>query len=558
MFNLVKEVRDLGRLKEILGVLFDEGFDVILERIKLKKHVPIAGRIKSKFKKSDRVKPEVRLRRVLEKLGPTFIKFGQVLSVRPDLIPKEYCIELEKLQDKVPPVSYNEIRFIIEKELGHPIGKIFKTFEHEPVASASISQVHKAVLKTGQTVAVKIQRPNTRNIMEIDIEIMTYIASLLEKHYEQLKKYRPVRIVEEFKQWTQRELDFKLEARNAKKFAENFRDNRHIKIPRVYDEYSTGKILTLEFIEGIELSDIQKIKRHRYDFQKLLGIGLNSILEQVFIHGVFHADPHPGNILVVNNDTIAFVDFGIVGFFDERLKSKCIDVVLGIIELDDELILDALSSMGMSDDGDYEELRSDIGAIIYPLRGASFNEIKLSRILEEILDLAIQHNLKVPASMVLFGKTIITLEGIAMTYDPEFKVVDSIEPFIKKIIIHQKNPLNKWKELSHNFGRYKRLLEDFPYRAERIMKKIEAGTVKVDIEDTDIKKLSLEIDRSSNRITYGLMVAAFLIVAALLINIQFGPKILGISILSLISFMFATIMTLILVVSILTEKIRHF
>ena len=558
MLNIIKEVRDLSRFRQILKVLFDEGFDFVLEKINLKKHVPIAERIKSKLKKPEKTRNEIRLRRVLEKLGPTFIKFGQVLSVRPDLIPKEYCKELEKLQDDVPPMPWIEVRRIVEKEFGMPIDRIFRKFETNPIASASISQVHKAVLKNNDIVAVKVQRPNAKKTMETDIDIMIYIASLLEKGMENIRKYKPVKVVEEFRTWTEKELDFRLEARNAKKFYENFRNSRHVKIPKVYSEFTTDKVLTLEYIDGIELNDFERIRKNNVNFKRMIGIGLEALLEQVFVHGIFHADPHPGNILIVDNDMVAFVDFGIVGFFDERLKQKCIDLVAGIVNQDEELILETLTSLGMSDTGNYDELRSDISSIISPLKGASLKDIKLSKVLEEILDLALQHNLKVPASLVLFGKTIITLEGVAIKYDPDFKIVESVEPFIRKLMLKQKNPFSQLKGISHNIRRYKHLFEDFPYRAEKILSRLESGSVKVDIEDTGIRKLSLEIDRSSNRITYGLMISAFLIVAALLINVQLGPKLLGISIFSLASFIFASIMTLVLIVSIITEKFRRF
>ena len=365
-------------------MLFDEGFDFVLEKINLKKHAPIAERIKSKLKKPEKTRNEIRLRRVLEKLGPTFIKFGQVLSVRPDLIPKEYCKELEKLQDDVPPMPWIEVRRIVEKEFGMPIDRIFRKFETNPIASASISQVHKAVLKNNDIVAVKVQRPNAKKTMETDIDIMIYIASLLEKGMENIRKYKPVKVVEEFRTWTEKELDFRLEARNAKKFYENFRNSRHVKIPKVYSEFTTDKVLTLEYIDGIELNDFERIRKNNVNFKRMIGIGLEALLEQVFVHGIFHADPHPGNILIVDNDMVAFVDFGIVGFFDERLKQKCIDLVAGIVNQDEELILETLTSLGMSDTGNYDELRSDISSIISPLKGASLKDIKLSKVLEEI------------------------------------------------------------------------------------------------------------------------------------------------------------------------------
>ncbi len=558
MFHLIKEVRDINRFNHILVVLFEEGFDLLLSKIGLKHKIPLTKRIKSKLKKSQEIKPEVRLRRTLEKLGPTFIKFGQLLSVRPDLVPKEYSKELEKLQDKVPEFPFNEVKNIIEKEFGKDINKIFLHFEKKPIASASISQVHKAILKNGDKVAVKVQRPNVKQIMETDIEIMFYFANLIEKYVEKIRKFKPVKIVNEFKDWTEKELDFRLESRNAMRFAQNFKGSKTVHIPKVYDDLTSEKVLTLEFIEGVELHNINEIKKKRFDFNQIIKNSFDAVMTQVFVHGIFHADPHPGNIIIMKDNTIAFVDFGIVGYFDEKLKSRSVDLLYGIIEQDEEVIMDTLVRMGMeSDTIDYEQLRADISFIIQPLQHSSIKDIKVSRVLEEILDIALKHRLRVPAQFVLFGKTIIILEGVAIEYDPNFKLVETAKPFIERLIARRKSPFYAWKSFIHNINIYRKFAEEFPEKAERALEKIQKGTIKVDIEDADIKKLSLEIDRSSNRVAYGLLIAALLITSAILIQVQKGPTILGVPFLSFLSFSFASILVFILFISIVRERLRH-
>jgi len=558
MLHLVKEVRDIERLRQILAVLFEEGFDFLLSRIGLRHHVPVTKILKRKLGKKEDLKPEVRLRRTLERLGPTFIKLGQVLSVRPDLVPKEYCKELEKLQDKVPPIPFSDVKSTIEKEFGRSIENIFSHFDKEPVASASISQVHKATLKTGQKVAVKVQRPKVKQLMETDIEIMFYFAGLLEKHAENIRKYKPVKIIAEFKEWTERELDFRLEARNAKRFFQNFKDSKTVRIPKVYDDLTTGMVLTLEFIEGVELTNLREIKKRHVDFRQVIKNGFDAIMTQVFVHGIFHADPHPGNIIVLKDNLIAFVDFGIVGYFDERLKSRAMDIIYGIVRQDADIIMETLSGMGMeSNETDYDQLRYDIDLLIQPLRDSSIKEIKISKVLEEILEIGLRHKLRVPASLVLFGKTVITLEGIALEYDPDFKLIESTRPFIEKLMAKRISPAYMLKNFVHSMSRYRRFAEEFPEKAERVLDRIQRGTVKVEIEDTDIKKLALEIDRSSNRVAYGLLIAALLITAALLFQIEKGPAILGIPILSLLSFLFASVFAFVLFISIVKEKFYH-
>ena len=558
MFHLIKEVRDIKRFNQILVVLFEEGFAYWISKIKLKHHVPIVKRIKENIKKSDYVKPEVRLRRVLEKLGPTFIKLGQLLSVRPDLIPTEFCKELEKLQDNVPPFSYNEVKSIVEKEFEKNLNDIFLSFEKKPIASASISQVHKAVLKNGNVVAVKVQRPNAKRLMETDIEIMLYFANLLDKYVENLRRFNPPRIVNEFREWTEKELDFRLEGRNALRFYNNFKGSKTVYIPKIFENFVTEKVLTLEYIDGIELHNLNEVKKKKINFSQIIRNGFEAVMTQVFVHGIFHADPHPGNIIVMKDNKIAFVDFGIVGYFDEKLRNNCIDFVYGIVEQNEEIVLNTLLSMGMTSyDINYEELKADISYIIQPLYGSSVREIKLSKVLEEILSIALKHRLRMPAALVLFGKTIITLEGIALQFDPNFKIIDTTRPFIEEIIKKRSSPKYILKNFVYNMTKYRKLLEDFPEKAENVLNRIQRGTIKVDIADTDIKKLSIEIDRSSNRIAFGLLIAALLITSSILIQVEKGPKILGIPFLSFFSFLFASMLTFILFISIVKEKMRH-
>ncbi|MEK6943502.1 MAG: AarF/ABC1/UbiB kinase family protein [Nanoarchaeota archaeon] len=556
MFQIIKEVRDIKRFNEILVVLFEEGFDFLIGKLGLSNKIPFTSKLKPRNAKEN-IKPEVMLRKTLERLGPTFVKFGQLLSVRPDLVPKEYAKELEKLQDHVEQFSFNEVRQIIEENLGKKLDEVFSQLEKKPIASASISQVHKGTLKTGEIVAVKVQRPGIRKMMETDIEIMSYFAGLLEKEVESLRRFKPSKIVAEFKDWTEREIDFKLEARNAKRFLQNFKESNTVKIPKIYDEFSNDKVLTMEYIDGIELHDIEGIKKKNLDFGILMKNGFDAILKQVFIDGIFHADPHPGNILALKDNKIAFVDFGIVGYFDEKLKSKCIDLFYGTVMQDEETILETMISMGMESDTDYEQLKSDIGFVMQPLKDSQMKDIKISRVIEEVLDIGLRHQIKVPAPFVLFGKTIITLEGIALEYDPDFKLLENSKPFMEKLIAKRSNPMYVMKSFAHSMHRYKKFAEEFPEKAEKALDKIQRGTIKVDINDTDIKKLALELDRSSNRVAYGLLIAALLITSAILMNVEKGPTVMGIPILSFVSFVFASFFVFILFISIVRERMKH-
>jgi len=550
MLKLKKEVRNLKRLNEILLVLFEEGFDYLVNKIRLKKNIPLKKRLRKA--KKENVPTEVRLRKTLERLGPTFIKFGQVLSVRPDLVPKNYIRELEKLQDEVPPFSFDEVKNLIESELKKPLNQVFSEFEKKPIASASISQVHKAKLRNSQVVAVKIQRPNVKQTMEEDTEIMLYIASLAEKHIGGAKKYEPVNIVKEFREWTKDELDFKLEARNAKVFALNFKDDPNVVIPEVYNDYTTEKILTLEFIDGIELNKIEELKKSKPNFNLVIRRGFEAVLTQVFLHGFFHADPHPGNIFVTKNNKIAFVDFGIIGVFSQDLKEKAVDLLYSVVFHDVDKLTSVLVDMGL--EGDIRKFKEELREVIEPMEVTSIDEMKLSRVIEEVLHIALQYKLKMPLQFVLLGKTIITLEGVGLEYDPKFRLVDSARPFIENLMLRKLNPVNMFHNFLKNSLKFKKFAETFPDEATKALQKIQKGTIKVDISETDIKTLSVEIDRSSNRIAYSLLITAFIITGALTINVDIGTKLFNIPIISFLCFSFGAVFAIMLFISILREK----
>ncbi|MBL7056135.1 hypothetical protein ISS07_04440 [Candidatus Woesearchaeota archaeon] len=553
VLHLVKEVRDLNRFKEILLVLFEEGFDYLIERTKLRHHVQVTKKIRKTVEEKKKNPVEKRLRLTLERLGPTFIKFGQVLSVRPDLIPKRYIKELEKLQDDVPAFPFSIVKETIKNELGKNIEDIFTKFDKKPIASASISQVHKATLKNGKQVAVKVQRPDVRKLMETDLEIMFYVTKLLEHHFSNIKRYNPVRIVEEFSRWTEQELDFRKEAIHAKKFGRNFANSKTVKIPKVYSEYVTSKILVLEFIEGIELHNVKKLKKNNIDVRKIVKEGFEAILTQVFRHGFFHADPHPGNILITKDNKIAFLDFGIVGRFDEKLKNKSIDLFFGIINNDTEKIVDILVDISNSPIEDTDDLSDEISDIVESLQEADITKVKISYVLEGVMDTALKYGLKVPMPFVLFGKTVVTLEGIALEYDPKLKLVKESRPFIEKLIVDRYNPVNMANSFMKDMFKIKKYATQIPEQTSRVLKRLEKGSIKVDIEDSDIMRLSTEIDKTGNRIAYSMLIAALLIVGALTINVD-APALFDMPLVPFFSFIIAIILSFFVLISILKEK----
>ncbi|MFH1324603.1 MAG: AarF/ABC1/UbiB kinase family protein [Nanoarchaeota archaeon] len=545
--NPRKDFRDLARFNKIMLISTQQGFGFLFDKIK----VPF--RKKTKIEEKNNPK---RLRKTLEKLGPTFVKLGQILSLRPDLIPKEYVRELSDLQDKVPPFPYDEVEKIIQAELHHPIIDLFQSFNKKPIASASISQVHKAKLKDGTIVAVKVQRPAAEEIMKIDIEIMFYLAKILESHSKVMQRYNPVKIIKEFEEWTKKELNFKVEAQNAKRFYRNFKNSATVKIPKIFDEYSTQKVLAMEFIDGIPLHSLDKVKGKKgYNMKEIMKNGFDSILNQIFIHGFFHADPHPGNILVLKGNKIAWIDFGIVGTFNKYLKQKSIDLLYGLVEEDIDSITETFLDMGLINEKktDIDLFKEEVRDAVEPLQNSKLKDIKISYVLESVLDIALKHHVKMPTDFVLSAKTLLELEGMGLEFIPSFKLVDATRPFLEKLIKREFKITYMAKDLMKNMAKYSRLFREFPDQLSSALRKIQKGTIKVDIEDTDVKRLATDIDKSSNRITYGMLIAAFLITGALLVNVG-SPILSGFPLSSLICFALAVIFALVLFVSIEKEQ----
>ncbi|MBW3003363.1 AarF/ABC1/UbiB kinase family protein [Candidatus Woesearchaeota archaeon] len=525
VIDLIRNFHDLKRLEEILVVFAEEGFGILIDKIKLSKHVSLGKRLKSKIRSKNNA--PVRLRKAFERLGPTFIKFGQILSLRPDLIPYEYVLEFEKMQDKVPEFSFNQVESMITKELGS-ISKNFKSFDKKPIASASISQVHKAVLKNNnKSVAVKVKRPNVEGIMKTDIRILEHIAKLIDHHVPELRKYRLPKIVEEFSSWTARELDFKIEAANSKRFRNNLKYQKDIIIPKIYRD--TKNVLVMDYIEGIPLHEIQTIKKKYGDIHALVYKGYRCILRQIFEDGFYHADPHPGNWLILKGAKIGLLDFGIVGVFNEDLKKISIDIFMGLIDNDPHKIARAFMKFGVSKRFDESEFKQDLTELFESMYYSDIREIEVSGVLENAINIARKYGIRIPRDYVLFAKTIVTLEGIALKYDPKFKFIAMSRPILKNIVMKRYSPKNVGKAFKKTAEEYADLFMEFPSRTSKFLDSISKGALAIDIEDKDVSSFGAELEHSAGNIALGLIVAALIVGASWVMEFPSQFRILNIS-----------------------------
>lgn len=547
--SMMQEIRDATRFKEILDVLLKHELGYLIDRLHLRKKLPLRKRMFKKFEYKD-TNPE-HMRLVLEELGATFVKLGQLMSLRPDLIPKEYCDEFRKLQDSVTPFPTEIAKKIIEDELGQPMAKIFKKFDDKPVASASVSQVHIAHLYNGKKVAVKVQRPGIKKQFETDIDILYHLAYLAEKKMN-LNIVDPVAIVKEFERYTKHEIDFVHEARNIEKFYQEFKGSKKVVVPKVFWEYTTSKVLVMDYLKGTKLSEVN----HHMKINKRVVVKniVDNVFEQIFEKGYFHADPHEGNIIVMPKNKIAFIDFGIVGEIDEKLRNDMTQLCFAIIDKDLKGISRGLFDTGfMKDESKLvlleKDIRESLGAYYY----TSVNQLKFSEVLNKVLDVARRNGVKLPSDFVLLTKSLVTLEGVAADLDPKYKIIEEMKPKIKDLVKKRLSTKSLYKDALIVGNDYANLMKNLPKNITRALDRVSDGTLKIDIQDTDINKLTIEMDRSSNRISYGLIIAALIIGSAAVVFVDKGPKYLDIPMLALIGFILAGLMGLVLVTSIAKE-----
>lgn len=531
----------LRRVKEILAVFFEEGFGFLIKKAHLHHLVPFSKRWQASLLAKEKAwKPEVHLREALSRLGPTFIKFGQVLSLRPDILPPEYIEELEKMQDRAPSIPLSEVRSTIKKELGKEPEKLFASFDPKPVASASLAQVHKAKLRSGEVVAVKVQRPDVEKTIKEDIEILLFIAHWLEKH-KVLGGVPFIALVEEFKRWTLREINFNYEATNLRLFRENFKKSPDVIIPRVYENYSTEHVLTMQFIEGIPLHDITQVRK-KENVRALMRKSYKAMGEMIFVQGLFHADPHPGNILISKN-RIAFIDFGIVGRFDDKLRRTVLGLVDATLKNDPDRALDALLDMQTEKTTmDRGQLRQDIQDIIDQLHFGEVKDIKISQLLSKEMEIIHRYNIRVPIDFILFAKTIITLEGLGLRYNPGFKLLAETEPLLRQAITKEYMPTALAKRLRRQAHEYRKMMEKGPTYIDDTFRRINEGRLDIELVPREFAELRVEIEHGAGNIAIGLMIAALIVSAALLMQIVEGPKIPGITRLSTIGFVVAGVL----------------
>ncbi|MCG2716981.1 MAG: 2-polyprenylphenol 6-hydroxylase [Candidatus Marinimicrobia bacterium] len=433
--RFVRSYRNIKRYRQIVTVLFRYGFGDMLSRLKIDFYIQMVKNKIPKLKRNvfERITTAERLRLAFEELGPTFIKLGQILSVRPDLINESYIEEFKKLQDDVPSFSAEQAKKEIEMQLGQTVEQLFSHFDETPIASASISQVHRAVTNNNKQVVVKIQRPNIQKVIETNLNILFDLAKLIEKNIPESYLFSPSAVIREFAKTIRRELDFNREGCNIERFQRNFKDDETVYVPKVYWELTTERILTMEYIDGIKISKLTALEEAGLDKKIIAYNGAQAILKQIFDHGFFHADPHPGNIFVIPNNVIAPLDYGMIGSLDEEQKEAMGALLTAFVKKDAKKIISILIDIGiMKNTLDIRGLKLDLTDFLDRYYQVPLYQLNMGKILNEMMTFIRNYHIMLPVELTLMGKALITEEGVGRTLDPEFDMITLAKPYIKK------------------------------------------------------------------------------------------------------------------------------
>ena len=548
--------RNLSRYRQILTVLFRYGFGDLVELLKIEQYIEVGLQLISKNRR-DRIEKHTRAERVrmaFEELGPTYIKLGQLLSTRPDLVPVDFTRELSKLQDKVPPFDFNEVRRIIETEINSTVKELFEFFDETPLAAASIGQVHRAGLVDGEVVAVKVQRPGIKKIIEVDLEIMLHLAMLMERNIKEMALYRPVKIVEEFAKAIEKEIDYTIEATSMERFAQSFLHDPYIYIPKVFRDMTTERVITMELVDGIKVSEIDRLEAAGLDRKLITSRGADFLLKQVFIHGFFHADPHPGNIFVLPDNVICLLDFGMIGSVDRQTREDFVDLVDSVVHRHESRATQVILKLTYWDEEpDIRILEKDVADFMGQHLYKPLKDIEIGKLLNRLLELAFRHRLMIPPDIYFMMKALTTIEGVARSLDPNFDMIAKTAPFIHQVKLAKFYPRRIVDDMIKLGSDMKQFIQQFPKDLLEITRLIRQQRLAIKMEHRGLETMLATHDQISNRLSFSIIIAALIIGSALIVISETPPLFYGISLIGIILFSAAAIMGIWLLIAILRK-----
>jgi ubiquinone biosynthesis protein len=537
LVRLPQTVKNLQRLREILAVVAKWGFNDLVVRLELENVVERTRNLvlwRRNREAAVRYTPEERIRHAFEELGPTFVKLGQILATRPDLIPMSLVLELRKLQDDVPPFDGALARRQVEASLGRPIEAVFARFDEQPLAAASIAQVHRARLHSGEEVVVKVRRPNLEAIVRTDLEIMRTLAALLEQNAPELQQWRPLAIVEEFQRALSREVDLTNEAFNLVRFGANFAGDRQVHVPKAYLDLSSEAVLVVEFIDGVKMSDLAGLERMGVDRKRLAQVGVEFSMKQVFEHGFFHADPHPGNLFVLPGEVIAPIDMGMMGSLEPELVDALLELLVGMLLRDADKIVKLLFRLQLIDDRvDVPVMRRDVKELIDRYWAVPIGEVDVATLIGRLFEVLQRHRVVMPSELLLIGKALATVDGMARELDPQLDPLRAIRPFILKQYLRRlSDPRWLARDVVDAGRTWLEAVSAVPGDLRAIARDLRRGDLQLRTRVEGIEALVREQGRSANRGALATVVAATLLGSAWLLGVEVGPRVLGLALTS--------------------------
>ena len=548
-----RAVEHAQRYRTILRVFLRYGYE------DLARHLPWPRALRPPFGKHRREQaanaalsqPE-RLRKAFEELGPTFVKFGQLLSERTHLLSPAFTQELAKLLDDVPAIPFGEIRAVVEGELKRPLADCFASFEEAPLGSASIAQVHRAVLFTGQPVVVKVQRPGIEHTVRVDLQIMAQVAAMLENHMDTWRLHRPCAVVAEFARRLEQELDFTAEAAHIGRFAEQFAGDPTIQVPAVHHAASTRRVLTMEYIHGIKASKLAALEAADLDRREIATRIATLVMKQIFEYGFFHADPHPGNIHILAGNVICFLDFGMMGFLDRHTRERFADLVTGIAQRDEVGVAAALLKLaGAELDAPRPGLEADVAEFIHQHFYRPMGEMVFAELVNHLFQLTTRHELSMPPDFFIVLKALSLMEGLVQRLNPKHDLIAQARPFMREVHLNRASPrrlLQQWVEIGGDTLAFAR---ELPLELRRLLAQIKAGKLKATFHHDGLEPLENTLERVSNRLAFALVLSALVVASSIIIHARIPPEWHGVPLIGLAGYIFAGVMGAWLLVSIL-------
>jgi ubiquinone biosynthesis protein len=550
----VRRVTHLKRYRDIVGVLVSYGFVDVVHAMHLTSPFEAGRRLL--FTATQPVDPDLtrpeRLRRACEALGPTFIKLGQALSTRGDVLPPEIVAELSRLQDAVPPLDPGVAERAIEEEFGRPIDGLFGSFSGTPLAAASIAQVHRATLLSGEVVAVKVRRPGIEAVIEADLAILADLAALFERYIPDAALYSLSDLVAEFARSIRRELDLAREGRILMRIAADFAGDSTVRYPAVHWPLTGPSVLTMEFLDGVKVSAVGTPATPALHADVVARRGADVVLKQILVHGLFHADPHPGNILVLADDVVAFVDFGIVGRVDRRMRETLADTILTVGQRDGERLAEIVAGVAVPlRPVDLPELSRDLDEMLDAYADVPLGELSLAAVFAEIVATMSRHRLKLPADILLLIKAVSTIEAVGRQLDPSFKVVDHALPLVRAVVARRHAPDALVRRAASAGREALHALQEVPRDLAEITRRARADGLQIQFVHRNLDHFIHEMDRSSNRLSFAIVIAAVVVGSAVVMQAGVGGERFGYPSLGLAGFLVAAVLGIGLAIGIL-------